>query len=56
MSLSPRVENLKVKKVIKVSYCFVIPMHTNVSRISIFHVFVFGYVTMFLHRNGQNKS
>ena len=47
VSLSPRVENLKVKKVIKVSYpnnesrrCFGIPMHMNISRIRIFYISV----------------
>ena len=50
VSLSPRVENLKVKKVIKVSYlnkesrqCFGIPMHVNVLHIRIFYINV--YVT-----------
>ena len=66
VSLSPCVENLEVKKVIKVSYlnqesrqCFGIPMHMNVLYIRIFYAFVYlyilrnhsyGYVTM-LHIN-----
>ena len=55
-SLSPRIENLKVKKVIKVSYlnkesrqCFAyfgIPMHVNVLRIRIFVYSYFEYVTI----------
>ena len=56
MSLSPRVENLKVKKVIKVSnlnyressvfrVCFGIPTHVNISCICIFYITTSGYVT-----------
>ena len=52
VSLYPRVENLKVKKVKNVSYlnyrdssvfrvCFGIPMHMNVLQIRIFHVSVY---------------
>ena len=60
VSLSPRVENLRVKKVIKVSYlnqesrqCFAyfgIPMHVNVLHICIFHVFVdYGYIYIYIY-------
>ena len=54
MSVSPRVENLKVKKVIKVSYlnkesrqCFAyfeIPMHMHVLQIRTFYASVYSYI------------
>ena len=56
VSLSPRVENLKVKKVIKVCtsttvsrQCFGIPMHVNVLRIRIFYVY--SYIWLWLYNN-----
>ena len=60
VSLSPRVENLKVKKVIKVSYlnqesrqgfeCFGIPMHMNISYVSRIRILI---VFLALYYNGS---